>query len=43
MPTDLVAALYNFARLDAIDDLRARLFELCDAQQVKGTLLLAST
>lgn len=37
----VVAALYHFARLDDHADLQAPLRELCEAQGVRGTLLLA--
>jgi UPF0176 protein len=37
----LVAALYRFAPLDKLSNLRAELLELCAASEVKGTLLLA--
>ena len=37
----LVAALYHFAALPAFADLRAPLQALCEAEGVKGTLLLA--
>ena len=36
-----VAALYRFARLDDPEALRARLAELCAAERIKGTLLVA--
>lgn len=36
-----VAALYHFARFDAPDALRAPLLDLCDAQGIRGSLLLA--
>ena len=40
LPT-CVAALYKFARLDDCETIRPRLADLCRAQNVKGTLLLA--
>lgn len=40
-PTVRVAALYRFARLEARRELRTPLEDLCRAQDVKGTLLLA--
>ena len=41
MPRFEIAAFYKFARLPNYRDLRAPLQELCDAQGVKGTLLVA--
>ncbi|MEQ1510635.1 MAG: rhodanese-related sulfurtransferase [Sphingopyxis sp.] len=41
-PTLTVAALYQFAPFDDPQSLRAPLFDLCNAQGVRGTLLLAS-
>lgn len=38
----LTAALYKFAALPDYADLRAPLLALCEAQQIKGTLLLAA-
>ncbi|HBT68598.1 MAG TPA: hypothetical protein DEB63_10640, partial [Agrobacterium sp.] len=38
----LVAALYHFARLPRFESLREPLFELCQINGVKGTLLLAA-
>ncbi len=38
----LVAALYHFARLPRFESLREPLFQLCQANGVKGTLLLAA-
>ena len=38
----LVAALYHFARLPRFESLREPLFELCQKNGVKGTLLLAA-
>lgn len=38
----LVAALYHFARLPRFESLREQLFELCQKNGVKGTLLLAA-
>lgn len=40
-PMLIVAALYHFTRLDAPAALRGPLYDLCQAQGVKGTLLLA--
>ena len=37
-----VAALYRFCRIERHEEMRAPLLELCRAQGVKGTLLLAS-
>ena len=37
----VVAALYHFARLDDFRDLREPLLALCQAQDIRGTLLLA--
>lgn len=37
----VVAALYHFARLDNYRDLQAPLLALCEAQGIRGTLLLA--
>lgn len=39
--TVVVAALYHFARLDDFRDLREPLLALCQAQDIRGTLLLA--
>jgi UPF0176 protein len=36
-----VAALYHFTRFDDPDALRPALVELCDAHQIKGTILVA--
>ena len=36
-----VAALYRFCRIERHEEMRAPLLELCRAQGVKGTLLLA--
>ncbi|MGG2474704.1 rhodanese-related sulfurtransferase, partial [Rhizobium sp. BR5] len=38
----LVAALYHFARLPRFESLREQLFQLCQENGVKGTLLLAA-
>ncbi|MCZ7489033.1 rhodanese-related sulfurtransferase [Rhizobium rhizogenes] len=38
----LVAALYHFARLPRFESLREQLFEFCEKNGVKGTLLLAA-
>ena len=38
----LVAALYHFARVPRFESLREQLFELCQKNGVKGTLLLAA-
>lgn len=38
----LVAALYRFAPLDGLVDLRASLLDLCRERSIRGTLLLAS-
>lgn len=37
----IVAALYHFTRFDAPEELRAPLLGLCEAQGIKGSLLLA--
>jgi len=37
-----VAALYRFATLDQVETLRAPLQQMCEAQGIKGTLLLAA-
>ena len=37
----VVAAFYHFASLDALEERRATLIELCRARQVRGTILLA--
>ncbi|MGO8301445.1 hypothetical protein ACC841_36200, partial [Rhizobium ruizarguesonis] len=36
-----IAALYQFARFDDLPAIRAPLLALCNAQDVRGTLLLA--
>jgi UPF0176 protein len=41
LPPFRVAALYRFCRLDAFEELRAPLAEVCCARGIKGTLLLA--
>ena len=37
-----VAALYRFARLDSLEQLRASLQQLCRKHGIKGTLLIAT-
>ncbi|NCU10609.1 MAG: hypothetical protein GXC70_00370, partial [Sphingomonadaceae bacterium] len=36
-----VAALYRFTPLDGLPELRAQLLDLCRAEGIRGTLLLA--
>jgi len=38
----VVAALYHFVRLDDLETLRENLQQLCNTEQLKGTLLLAA-